>query len=213
MECNDYLNNVNARISGLVNQIEAIKQAAAILAEAIKEDRLLHVYGAEQESASLIASIFFTPGKPIHLNPILDPSLDIAHGSYRNTMCLEVPNLASCILDYYEYVESGDPILLIGSDPALIGFAESFAWAKAKDLKTITISCSSMHGADVAIETGSDSYSDGTYSSIVSIILELIFNEVKKLVPPDCVWEGKRFVDLDRDRKKIDAMLFRIKHL
>jgi len=213
MDLVEYLSNLNLKISELSNQKSEILRAAAILSDAIMEGRLLHIYGSEEESSSLIASIFFKAGKPTNLNPMFDPSLDPAHGSYRNAMCMEIPGLAPCILDYYEYIEEGDPIILIGSDPSFIGFAESLEWAKTKSLNTIAITCSIALGAEVSLETGRKSYSDGTYNALASTILELIFHKVKDSVPESCFWGGDRFVDLRRDKEKIKEMLFRVKHL
>ncbi|NCB70766.1 MAG: SIS domain-containing protein [Clostridia bacterium] len=208
-----YINKVAFKISELSNQKSEIMRAAAILSDAIMNDRLLHIYGSEEVSSSLIASHFFKAGKPMNLNPMFDPSLDPAHGSYRNTMCMEVPGLAPCILDYYEYVEEGDPIILIGSDPIFIGFSEALEWAKAKGLIVIAVTCSPAQGAEVSLKTGSESYADGTYIALASTILELMFDKVKESVPERFIWKGSRFVDLQHDKDRIKEVLFRVKHL
>ena len=213
VEMEKYLNNVSAKISSLASQETRILGAAEILSNAMKEWRLLHIYGSEEESSSLIASHFFKAGKPIYLNPMLDPSLDPAHGSYRNAMCMTVSGLSPCILNYYEYVNKGDPIILIGSDPSLMGFAEALEWAKTKGLQVIAIACTDVPAADISLKTGSESYVDGTYTAIASTILELIFRKVKETVPDSCIWMGKRYVDLEGEKEKINKVLFQVKHL
>lgn len=209
----EYLDKLSAGISGLKQQSEKIDYAASILAGAAKYDRLIHLFGSEPESSALTASVFFQPGKPICIDPMLDPVLDPAHGSYRNAMCLKIPGIIPCILDYYEYVEKGDPIIIIGSDPTLTPFSEAIKWANEKRLSIITVSCTAVVDVGVSLETGSDSYCDGTYTAMASTLLELLSIRTASLLAEELLWEGDRFVNLERDKEKIDKMLFRVRHL
>lgn len=213
MNVKQYITKINAQILALEDQTEQVYAAANILSDAIQANRLLHIYGVEEESSALIASQFFKAGKPMLLNPMFDPSLDPAHGSYRNEMCRRIRGLAPCILDYYEYVKVGDPIILLGSDPTHTGFSESVSWAQKKQLQIISITCTDVPEADISLTLGSASYADGTYFALGATMLELIFDALQATAPESLVWAGERFVNLENEAQKIESVLFRVKHL
>lgn len=195
-----------------------IEKAAVLIRNAILEDRLIHVFGTEQLSAALAADLFFRAGALKHINPILDPTLAPAHGAYRNAMCMEIDNLAPCILDYYEYVDAGDPILLIGSDAKLPMFASALQWAQNKQLKAIAMACrntDAIQGADVVIPLEECTYQGDGYMSLAAAVLEQIVSMVKTDLPDlsDYVWSGERTVDLQANSEGIDRMLYRVRHL
>ena len=200
-----YLQKAAEALKALEGQEEDIRAAAGLVAQAVKEDRLVHLFGTEARATGIIADVFFQPGFPTHLDPMTDPTLDFAHGAYRNRMAVEVDNLAPCILDYYERVQEGDPIILIGSDASSKMFAQSLAWAKAKKLKVITVSNSCVE-ADVCVEI------DPSYFMITAAaVLNKILKEID--LPEDLKWTGDRIVDLEKNEQKINNMLFRIRHL
>ncbi|MBQ8076600.1 MAG: SIS domain-containing protein [Oscillospiraceae bacterium] len=202
----EYLDRAIATLKALDAEEKHIQSAQKIISAAVKENRLIHIFGTDTRSSALISEVFFRAGMPITIDPMLDPTLDSAHGAYRNQMAWEVKNLAPCILDYYERVEEGDPFILIGSDETLPMFAQSLQWAKEKKLRIITISDNGTDG-EVSVSTHCG---DDTYAIAVSAILNMMMDAG---LPEEKVWLGKRTVDLDRNTEKIDKMLFRIRHL
>lgn len=215
-----YLQTLSARLALLEEEADRIAAAADILSEAQKNDRLIHVFGTEPALAALVTEVFFRPGAPLHINPILDPALDPAHGAYRSAMCLSLDGLAPCILDYYEYVEPGDPILLLGSDPALPLFAGALQWAQAHGLQTIAVLCGNERtpacGADVTLcSHASFAAVPPEHTILTAALLNLLVLETLSRMPDPqaCVWTGNHFVDLEKSRDAIDRLLFRIRHL
>lgn len=224
-----YLETLSAHVLSLKQEARSLAAAADILAAAEASDRLIHVFGTEPAAASLITGLFFRPGALKQINPILDPSLDPAHGAYRSAMCLELDGLAPCILDYYEYVEAGEPILLLGSDPALPLFSQALVWAKRKGLRPIAVlsgdSASTPCDADVVLHTHG-SYADtlvqaggaaagGEQAVLMAALLHaLIIETLERLSDPAAhVWSGTHFVDIAENQAEIDRLLFRIRHL
>lgn len=224
-----YLQELASHLQLLDHEADGIAAAAAILAQAQNENRLIHVFGTEPATASLVTEIFFKPGVPMNINPILDPSLDPAHGAYRSAMCMELDNLSACILDYYEYVEAGEPIVLIGSNPKLPMFADALEWSKVKGLKTIAIVCADASytacDADITLHTHGV-YADtlahvegvsagGEQTALTACLLNMLVIETLERLhqPAENVWSGEHTVDLQANATAINERLFRIRHL
>ena len=196
-----YVNRALEALRALGSQEETIRAVQNLIKKAIEEDRLIHIFGTEARASSLIAEVFFRPGFPIHIDPMLDPTLDIAHGAYRNQMALEVDNLAPCILDYYERVNEGDPFILLGPDSKSKAFIQSLAWARAKKLKVIAIT-DDCTVADLTL------FVDPKFFTVTAAaVLNMILEDMPEK------WTGDRAVDLEENAEKIDRMLFRVRHL
>ncbi len=215
-----YIQTLSSHLGQLDQQAEALAVAAGLLADAQQEGRLIHLFGTEPSLAALSAEFFFQPGALMNIDPILDPSLDPAHGAYRSAMCLKLEGLAPCILDYYESIEPGDPILLLGSDPSLPMFSEALRWSKRRGLSTIVVISRAADApicrADVTLCTGATFDAGPPEHTILSAaLLHLLLLEVQaRLQDPQAhTWSGGRFVDLAKDRADIDRLLFRIRHL
>ena len=221
----DYIKKLAESTAKLEAQLDSVKKAAAILAQAQKEDRLIHVFGAETPASALIADIFFRPGAPVNIDPMVDPSLDIAHGAYRNAMCLELDGLAPCILDYYEYVKAGDPFLLLGSDAEALMFSQALEWAKKKGLVTIAVICGDSdceadvvlhHGEKAdAFDTIGGSAVGGEQTALMSALLQMLRIETAALLdkPEEQLWQGGHLCDIGANQQNIDRLLYRIRHL
>ena len=214
--CEYYLNELSSHISSLRQELGNINIAAGILADAQNNNRLIHVFGTEPTTSALITEVFFRPGMPMNINPILDPSLDIAHGAYRNAMCQDLDGLAPCILDYYEYVEAGEPILLLGSNPSLPMFAQALRWAKAKGLRTIAVlSGNGDYHCDAEVVLYTHENTVNEQAVLLAALMQLVMSvTVEKLSECETqIWTGLHAVDLAANQNKIDSLLFRIRHL
>lgn len=217
----EYIKALSESLLKLESQQPAVEKAAAILAKAQNEDRLLHVFGAETPASALIADIFFRPGAPVNIDPMVDPSLDIAHGAYRNAMCLELDGLAPCILDYYEYVSEGDPFVLLGSDGDALMFRQALEWAKRKGLVTIALVCAdSGCDADVVLHHGmkADALCEGMgaeQTALMSALLQMLLIETAALLdkPEKQLWQGVHLCAAEENQSNIDSLLYRIRHL
>lgn len=217
----EYIKALSESILKLEKEQEAVEKAAAILAKAQNEDRLIHVFGAETPASALIADIFFRPGAPVNVDPMVDPSLDIAHGAYRNAMCLELDGLAPCILDYYEYVAEGDPFVLLGSDADKLMFRQALEWAKKKGLVTIALICADSDcDADVVLHHGlkADALCDGKgaeQTAVMSALLQMLLIETAALLddPAKQLWQGVHLCGVEENQSNIDSLLYRIRHL
>lgn len=201
----EYLKKTAEEILLIEKQKNAIEQAAKMLASAQEKNELIHVFGTDCVASAVISNIFFRKGSLTNINPIFDPTLDPAHGAWRNAMCMEFDGLAPCILDYYEYVNPGEIMVLITSENDAVMFNQALAWAKEKNLKTIVISGSEYDcDADVLISCKAE-------MSVLSAILKLLNDASVNLLSDkdNGVWSG----NLDSDKEKINNLLTRIRHL
>lgn len=205
------LKKLSQRLEALAGQQENSLQAAQIAAQAQKEDRLIHIFASEVGLCGQLNSVFFVPGALTNLDLILDPALDPAHGAYRAALCQPLDNFAPCVLDYYEMIEAEDPMLLLGSDPSLPMFAQALAWAKEKKLKTVAIIAGGDCAADVVLRTGCEDAESGLHCLAAGAFLQQVLTQAAALSGD--VWSGGHFVDLDADAQKIDAKLYRVRHL
>ncbi len=201
----EYLKKVAEEILLIEKQKNAIEVAAKMLASAQEKNELIHVFGTDCVASAVVSNIFFRKGSLININPIFDPTLEPAHGAWRNAMCMEFDGLAPCILDYYEYINHGECMVLIATENDTIMFNQALLWAKDKKLKTIVISGSECDcEADIIIRCN-------TEMSTISTTLKLLNDAAVNLLSDKekGVWSG----NLDSDKEKINTLLTRIRHL
>ncbi len=89
----------------------SIERAADILAKAIKEDRIIHVFGSGGHSHMAMEELFYRAGGLVPINPIFEPGIMLHHGAIKSTIIERIPEYCSRILDYYD-VKEGDPIII-----------------------------------------------------------------------------------------------------
>ena len=182
----------------------------------------MHIFGTEAHTAALAGELFFKSKGLVGVNPLFDPAQDLSHGAYRSALCRNMAGLAPCILNYYENMEPGDPIIILSGDPEGVFFEEAVNGAVEKDLKIIAIAplngiggCGSLKKADVAIDSHSDEDFSGMNTICISAILNCIAMRVPELVEGVGVevWKGGRFVEPGDNRELIEKYINKIKHL
>ena len=207
-----------------LDKIEAgrrqIDTAAEIIAGALKRGRFVHILGTEAHTAALAGELFFKSSGLAGVNPLFDPALDLSHGAYRSALCRNMTGLAPCILDYYENIEPGDPIILLSGDPEGVFFEEAVNRAVDKGLKIIAIvplggvdGNVSLKKADVIVDSHSADDFGGTNTICVSVILNCIAKRVSAMAEGVEVWKGGRFVEPERNKDLLEKYVYKIKHL
>jgi uncharacterized phosphosugar-binding protein len=90
-------------------QLDAIERGAAVLAEATREDRLIHVIGTGVHSRLAAEDAFFRAGGLANINPIL--ALPMESGVRYITAQEQRAEPVAALLDMYP-LQSGDPIVV-----------------------------------------------------------------------------------------------------
>lgn len=107
------------KISTLIERLHReekgnIEKASRIVANAIKQDRVIHVFGTGGHSAIGAQEVFYRAGGLIPINPILDPGIMLSFGALRSTSIERIPGYASTILKFQD-IRDGDPFILVNA--------------------------------------------------------------------------------------------------
>jgi len=90
---------------------EKIDRAADIVATALKEDKLIHVFGTGGHSFMAAEEMFYRAGGLVPVNPIFEQGVTTTHGALRSTMLERLPGYAGPVLEYYG-VGEGDVLIV-----------------------------------------------------------------------------------------------------
>ncbi len=122
-------------------QGENIKAAAALMFEAIKNDRLISVYGGGGHTTLPVGEMFFRAGGLANINPVMETGLSVFNQALKYLELERTVNYGSAIMRYYDLKE-GDVLIIfhnIGINPATIDAAME---AKKNGVKIIAVSSS-----------------------------------------------------------------------
>lgn len=122
-------------------QGENIKAAAQLMANAIAEDRLIHVYGGGGHTTLCMGEMFFRAGGLSCINPIMETGLSVFNQALKYLELERTVNYGSAIMKYYD-LQPGDVLIIfhnIGINPATIDAAME---AKKAGAKIIAVSSS-----------------------------------------------------------------------
>jgi len=116
------LDSIDKLYSGVISLLkriyeeerENIEKAADVLARAIKEDRLIHVFGTGGHSHMGAEELFYRAGGLVPINPILDPGVMLSYGGPRSTTVERIPGYCAKIMHHYD-LKKGDPIIIVNA--------------------------------------------------------------------------------------------------
>lgn len=89
---------------------QAVDAAAALMADAIKKDQLIHVIGPGGHSNMGAYELFYRAGGLIPINAVLDPGTALIHGARRSTIIERTPGYGVSVLEAYGV---GDGVLIV----------------------------------------------------------------------------------------------------
>ncbi len=111
----DYLSKITAHLHTILQTNRAIlPQAAALLAEQIKQDKLIHVAASGGHSNLATQEIFFRAGGLMHINPIIDEGTLLTNGALRSMAIERLPGFGKIVMDNNP-VQAGDVMVLINA--------------------------------------------------------------------------------------------------
>ena len=127
-ELNDfgYVEKAFANIREVVEkQGDNIKAAAALMADAIKNDRLINVYAGGGHTTLAMGERFFRAGGLANINPLMETALSVFNQALKYLELERTVNFGASIIKYYD-IQEGDVVLFfhnIGINPATIDAA------------------------------------------------------------------------------------------
>lgn len=122
-------------------QGENIQKAASLMADAIAEDRLIHVYGGGGHTTLCMGEMFFRAGGLSCINPVMETGLSVFNQALKYLELERTVNYGSAIMKYYD-LQPGDLLIVfhnIGINPATI---DAVMEAKKAGAKIIAVSSS-----------------------------------------------------------------------
>ena len=131
-------------------QGENITAAATLMADAIKEDRLIHVYGGGGHTTLPVGEMFFRAGGLACINPMMETGLSVFNQAEKYLALERTHDFGASIIKYFR-LQPGDVVIIfhnIGVNPATIDAAMEIKAAGAKligrrDFPRITLSVTS----------------------------------------------------------------------
>lgn len=127
----------------LVNKTQEpnIDAAASLMADAIADDRLIHIYGGGGHTTLPVGEMFFRAGGLANIDPVMEPALSVFNQALKYLELERTVNFGASIVKYYQ-LKPGDVMIIfhnIGINPATIDAA---AEAKKDGAKIIAVSSS-----------------------------------------------------------------------
>ncbi len=127
----------------LVNktQEQNIDAAASLMADAIADDRLIHIYGGGGHTTLPVGEMFFRAGGLANIDPVMEPALSVFNQALKYLELERTVNFGASIVKYYQ-LKPGDVMIIfhnIGINPATIDAADE---AKKAGAKIIAVSSS-----------------------------------------------------------------------
>ena len=127
----------------LVNKTQEpnIDAAASLMADAIADDRLIHVYGGGGHTTLPVGEMFFRAGGLANIDPVMEPALSVFNQALKYLELERTVNFGASIVKYYQ-LKPGDVMIIfhnIGINPATIDAADE---AKKAGAKIIAVSSS-----------------------------------------------------------------------
>lgn len=122
-------------------QAENIRKAGSLMADAIEQDRLIHVYGGGGHTTLCMGEMFFRAGGLSNINPIMETGLSVFNQALKYLELERTVNYGSAIMKYAN-LQEGDLLIIfhnIGINPATIDAAME---AKKAGAKIIAVSSS-----------------------------------------------------------------------
>ncbi len=131
-----YLSTVQDLIGKICQ--EQLEKAADLLAETIKNDRLIYVLGTSGHSYMAAEEMFYRVGGLIPVCPIFPSGLDISHGAERSRIIGRCPGYISKVLDYHS-PGNGDTLLVVNPEGVNCVTIETVLKAKEMGVKVVGI--------------------------------------------------------------------------
>ena len=122
-------------------QYENLRAAGELMAQAVEQDRLIHVYGGGGHTTLPVGEMFFRAGGLCNIDPCMETGLSVFNQARKYLALERCENYGRAIMDYYD-LKAGDVLIIfhnIGINAATIDAALE---AKRAGAKIVAVSSS-----------------------------------------------------------------------
>ena len=133
-----------SEVTGLMQQILAeeatgVAAAAELLAEQIRADRLVHVYGPGGHSNLAAQEVFFRAGGLMHISAILDEGTLLSSGALRSMAMERTPGYGRVVIEDWQLGEQ-DVLILVNAYGINAALIDAALTARAAGVRTVGVS-------------------------------------------------------------------------
>ncbi len=119
METGSVMDLYREKVFEIINKIhdeekERILAAAGVLAEQVKQDRLIHVFGPGGHSNLGAMEIVFRAGGLMHINAILNQETMLSNGALKSMQVERLPGYGRIVVEDYG-IGTGDVLLVVNA--------------------------------------------------------------------------------------------------
>lgn len=166
-----YLALVTAHLNKLHDEEQSsIRQAARMVADHVKADRIVFAYGPGGHSNLGAQEIFFRAGGLMHISVILDEGTLLSGGALRSMAIERTPGYAGVVLEDYGLRE-GDLLILINAYGINSAVIDAALEAKRRGVATIGVT-SSAHARETPPDHPARHPSKRNLYELVDVVLD-----------------------------------------
>ncbi|MCL2033679.1 MAG: SIS domain-containing protein [Oscillospiraceae bacterium] len=148
-----YYENVTAILREINDtQTQKIYQAGALVAEALMNGNILHLFGAGH-SHMLVEEGFYRAGGLVPVNPLFDSAVMLHGGAIKSSAVERLEEYAGMILNNYK-IDPGDVLIMFSNSGRNELVVEMASCAKNKGMKVIVVYSSSYKDASSKHSSG-----------------------------------------------------------
>jgi uncharacterized phosphosugar-binding protein len=135
----EYLQKITAHLQ-LLHDVngEAIQKAARMVADQIKEDKLIYAFGPGGHSNLGVQELFFRAGGLMHVSAMLDEGTLLSGGALRSMAIERTPGYGNIVIEDYG-LGQGDLLILINAYGINAALIDAALEAKKRGVKTIGV--------------------------------------------------------------------------
>jgi uncharacterized phosphosugar-binding protein len=153
---------------------ESVLKAARMVAEHIKEDRIVYAYGPGGHSNLGAQEIFFRAGGLMHISAILDEGTLLSSGALRSMAVERTPGYGSIVIEDYGLRE-GDLLIIINAYGINSAVIDTALEAKRRGVKTIGVT-SVTHARQTPKDHAARHPSGENLNDLVDVVLDCKIN-------------------------------------
>jgi len=147
----EYLTRVTTLLHSILDsQAPAVDEAAAVVADQVAADRLVHVYGPGGHSNLASQEVFFRAGGLMHVSAILDEGTLLSGGALRSMAMERTPGYGRVVIRSARLGE-GDLLVLVNAYGINAALIDAALEARERGVRTIGVS-SRQHAEDTSAD-------------------------------------------------------------
>ena len=132
-------------INAIAAEEESIRKAALIVADAIENDKIIHVIGTGGQSNMAAEEMFWRAGGLAPMNALLDPGINLINGARRSNVVERCEGYADTVFKSYHLGETPGEVIIIATAYGVNAMTiETALEAKKRGMKVIGVTAKSF---------------------------------------------------------------------